>query len=224
MAFDAWWPLPYRLTERGERRRQEMRTRLVDAAERLFAERGYHATSLRHVVDMAGTSIGNCYFYFPNKEELLLAVVERTSLELGAVVERATEGVPPLARVPVSVYSSVMWTLERPALGRVLLIEAPTASSRRIALDYSVERSRRISAEAPELLRGKPAELVAQAWIGAVVQVLEAAMTGLVTESPRSIARFMAEWNLRALGLPEPATAEALAGLDAYISTQEERR
>ena len=201
-----------------------MRTRLLDAAERLFAQEGYQATSLRQVVDLAGTSIGNCYFYFPNKEALLQAVVERASLELDAVVRRATSGVPPLARVPVSVYASVTWTLERPALGRVVLIEAPTASSRRIALDYSVERGRRISAEAPELLRGKPPELVSQAWIGAVVQVLEAAVTGLVTEPPRSVARFMAEWNLRALGLPEPATAEALAGLDAYISAQKEER
>jgi AcrR family transcriptional regulator len=214
--------VPYRVTERGEQRRQAMRTQLLDAAERLFAQQGYQATSLRQVVELAGTSIGNCYFYFPNKETLLLAVVERTSLELDAAVERAMSGVPPLARVPVSVYASVMWTLERAALGRVVLIEAPTASSRRIALDDAVERGRRITAQAPELLQGKPPELVAQAWIGAVVQVVEATVTGLVTEPPRSIARFMAEWNLRALGLPEPATAEALAGLDAYISAREE--
>jgi AcrR family transcriptional regulator len=214
--------MPYRLTERGERRRQEMRTRLVDAAERLFAEQGYQATSLRDVVELAGTSIGNCYFYFANKEALLLAVVERTSDELDTVVERAMAAVPPLARVPVGVYVSVTWTLARPALARLLLMEAPTASSRAIAVEQSLQRSRRFMAETPELLLGKPPELVAQAWIGAVVQVLEAALTGLVTEPPPAIARFVAEWNLRALGLPSPAAAEAQAGLDAFIAIQEE--
>jgi AcrR family transcriptional regulator len=216
--------VPYRLTERGERRRDEMRTRLLDAAERLFARDGFQGTSLRQVVEVAGTSIGNCYFYFPNKEALLRAVVERISLELGAAVERAISSVPPSAWVPVSVYAAVRWMLDRPALGRVLLVEAPTASSRSIGLHYAAERVRRLTAGAPELLRGRPPELVAQAWTGAVVQVVEAAISGLVAERPGAIARFMAGWNLRALGLPEPATVEALAGLDAYISTQEEER
>ncbi len=51
--------MPYRLTERGLERREAMRARIMTSASALFAIQGYQATTLRQVVEQAGTSIGN---------------------------------------------------------------------------------------------------------------------------------------------------------------------
>ncbi|MFF1876047.1 TetR/AcrR family transcriptional regulator, partial [Kitasatospora herbaricolor] len=56
----------------AERRRQ-----IVDEAYRMFATRGYHASSLREIAGAAGISLSNLQHHFASKEELLLAVLER---------------------------------------------------------------------------------------------------------------------------------------------------
>ncbi|OBB89534.1 TetR/AcrR family transcriptional regulator [Mycobacterium sp. 852002-30065_SCH5024008] len=56
---------------------EQTRTALLDAAERLFAERGYNATSLAAVADAARFTKGAVYGHFPDKESLFIAVFER---------------------------------------------------------------------------------------------------------------------------------------------------
>jgi AcrR family transcriptional regulator len=60
-------------------RQDRTRTQLLDAAERAFLTRGYFATSIDEVAERAGFSKGAVYSNFPNKDALLLAVVERES-------------------------------------------------------------------------------------------------------------------------------------------------
>ena len=50
----------------------DTRSSLITAALRLFGERGYHATSLQHIIQAAGCSKGAFYHYFDSKEALLL--------------------------------------------------------------------------------------------------------------------------------------------------------
>jgi AcrR family transcriptional regulator len=59
-------------------RAEETRRRIVDAATRLFAEHGFHATSMNDVIAAAGSTKGGFYFHFPSKAALALAVVEAT--------------------------------------------------------------------------------------------------------------------------------------------------
>lgn len=49
---------------------------LLTAAERVFSERGYHATSIRDIAREAGFSVGGVYQFFASKDELYLRVVE----------------------------------------------------------------------------------------------------------------------------------------------------
>lgn len=51
--------------------------RLVQAAVRLFAERGYGATTVQDVVDGAGVTKGAMYHYFDSKEALLYEIYHR---------------------------------------------------------------------------------------------------------------------------------------------------
>lgn len=49
----------------------------MDAAEKLFARRGFHGTSLRDITGEAGVDLALVNYHFGNKQQLLTAVVER---------------------------------------------------------------------------------------------------------------------------------------------------
>lgn len=49
---------------------------IVDAAARVFAERGYHGTSTRDIADALGLRQASVYYYFPSKEAALESVCE----------------------------------------------------------------------------------------------------------------------------------------------------
>ena len=68
-------PVPERWTR--ERRVEHTRNLLLDAAEKLFAERGLGGASLEDIADAAGYTRGAIYAHFGSKEELFLAVIER---------------------------------------------------------------------------------------------------------------------------------------------------
>lgn len=65
-----------RPTRRDEQRAQT-RNDLLDAAARVFAERGYHAASVDLVAEAAGYTKGAVYSNFDSKEELFLELLDR---------------------------------------------------------------------------------------------------------------------------------------------------
>ena len=56
---------------------QETRDRLLDTAERLFAERGVDATSLRHITTEAKANLASVNYHFGSKEELFRQIFAR---------------------------------------------------------------------------------------------------------------------------------------------------
>ncbi len=54
--------------------------RILDTAERLFAEHGYAATSLRSIIADAGVNLAAVHYHFHSKEALLEAVILRRSV------------------------------------------------------------------------------------------------------------------------------------------------
>lgn len=69
------------------------RSRLLDAAEKVFIEHGFHAASVDQVAEEAGYSKGAVYSNFENKDELFLALLERRvdSRALGIEADVATD-------------------------------------------------------------------------------------------------------------------------------------
>lgn len=61
---------------RWERRPEERPAELMEAALRVFAERGYRSARLDDVAAAAGVTKGTLYHYFANKEELLRRALE----------------------------------------------------------------------------------------------------------------------------------------------------
>lgn len=65
----------------------ETRNRLLDAAERVFNDRGVSRTSLSEIAQAAGVTRGAIYWHFKNKLDLFDAMVERATLPLEASFE-----------------------------------------------------------------------------------------------------------------------------------------
>jgi TetR/AcrR family transcriptional regulator len=56
--------------------RQENETRILAAAEKVFAEAGFGGATMQLIADMAGLPKANLHYYFPTKEALYRAVVQ----------------------------------------------------------------------------------------------------------------------------------------------------
>ena len=76
---------------RPRRDASRTRTAILDAAEELFAERGYEAVSLSEVGEAAGVSRGTPGYFFGNKEGLYRAVLDRTISDSQGLVDRMRE-------------------------------------------------------------------------------------------------------------------------------------
>ncbi|MFX5306100.1 helix-turn-helix domain-containing protein, partial [Acinetobacter baumannii] len=59
--------------ERRERRRQETRRAILEAATRMFEREGYEGFSLRQVAEAIGYTPTTIYLYFKDKDDLLFA-------------------------------------------------------------------------------------------------------------------------------------------------------
>lgn len=62
-----------------EKEKEERRNYIVDAAEKLFFQRGYDNVSMKDIADEVGISRAALYLYFKNKEVIYLAIVLRAS-------------------------------------------------------------------------------------------------------------------------------------------------
>ena len=64
------------MTGLRERKKREIRHRMIETAARLFAERGIDATTMEEIAAAADVSVGTVYNYFGTKNRLLLAGIE----------------------------------------------------------------------------------------------------------------------------------------------------
>jgi AcrR family transcriptional regulator len=74
--------------------------RIVEAADRLFYERGFEATSFADIAEAVGISRGNFYYHFKTKDEILHAVICHRLDDTRQLLGRwGREGKTPKARI-----------------------------------------------------------------------------------------------------------------------------
>ena len=95
-----------RLTQRGRDRREQ----LIVCAARLFAERGYHPTSVSDIVEALGVGKGVFYWYFASKEELLTELLKSANHELRKRQQQAIgDEADPVRRIELGIRASLAW-------------------------------------------------------------------------------------------------------------------
>lgn len=91
------------------------REAITDAARAIFAERGFHGTSVRDIADRAGLSLSALYYWHPSKQHLLAALLEESTLDYFRACDDALDaaGDDPVARLRAMVAASIGYRVRR---------------------------------------------------------------------------------------------------------------
>ncbi|CAG1000344.1 HTH-type transcriptional repressor KstR2 [Myxococcaceae bacterium] len=153
---------------------QAFRERLCDAAERLFAERGFAAMTLRELAAALGVSPMTPYRYFRNKEEIFETVRSACFRRFGIGIEQAVVGEPcPIRRIQRVGRAYVRFAEREPHAYRIMFhLEAgPTAMPEDPTQDEELGRGWLVLHRAVEegvaqgFLRGDAPTLAHLAWV-----------------------------------------------------------
>lgn len=99
---------------------------VLDAAARLFASRGYSATSMRDIAEACQMLPGSLYYHFAAKEDLLVAVYERGVEDLRARVRSAmAKEQAPWARLEAACAAHLETVLRASDYAQVLIRVVP---------------------------------------------------------------------------------------------------
>jgi len=105
------------LSSRGAKTRR----RLLEAAERIFAELGYHDASIVKITEAAGVGQGTFYLYFASKKEIFdELVLDLNHRVRQAMTEAASTGTTRAERELLGFTAFFHFTAEHPALYRII--------------------------------------------------------------------------------------------------------
>ncbi|HEU0171367.1 MAG TPA: TetR/AcrR family transcriptional regulator [Acidimicrobiales bacterium] len=115
---------PERPSRRSQRRLQHLdlsRAQLLDAAEEVFGAKGYYATTLKEVADLAEFSVGSVYSFFDNKGDLFAQVFLRRGAEIVEAMRDVVDGGTPVEQLHGLVDAEVGFFREHPHFARLFL-------------------------------------------------------------------------------------------------------
>ena len=102
----------------------QTRSRIMEAAEALFADKGYHDAAMDEIVRRTKVSKGGLYFHFPSKERLFFAVMDHLGQRLVRRIEsRIAAEQSGVARLEVALTTALESLGRRRRLARLLLVQ-----------------------------------------------------------------------------------------------------
>jgi AcrR family transcriptional regulator len=112
------------------------RRRLLEAAEQVFGDLGYHDASIVKITEAAGVSQGTFYLYFAGKQEIFDVLVEDLNTRLRhAMSDASVKGTTRMEAERLGFEAFFRFTAGHPALYRVIR-QAEFASPRMLKLHY----------------------------------------------------------------------------------------
>lgn len=168
------------------------RQRLLDAAEEVFAEKGYHGAVVDDIIRRSDSSKGGFYFHFPNKQAIFLALVDALAPKLTGAVERAIAAEPdPIAQMGAALRTLLDMFAKHRKLTKILLVEAVGLGH---GFDEQLMRTRGYFAAfikqyldkaiAAGAIAARDTEIVSWAWLGAINEIV---VRWLVTHQPERL-------------------------------------
>jgi TetR/AcrR family transcriptional regulator, fatty acid metabolism regulator protein len=173
----------------------DKRTVILDAAVRVFARKGYHASRVGDIASEAGVAHGLLYHYFDSKEQLLETIFRETWTELVGALERVEEEVRPTGEQLRQVAAILLRSWRRdPDLVRVLVREiarSPQLGARVAeigkafaAIERMIERGQRDG----ELRSDVDARLAGWIVYGALEEILTGWVLGTLPDGDDGVA------------------------------------
>tara|TARA_B100001123_G_scaffold443743_1_gene590558 strand:- start:6034 stop:6657 length:624 start_codon:yes stop_codon:yes gene_type:complete len=169
-----------RALDKRQDRAKRTRDQLLEAAELVFASKGYHETAMHDIVTKSGRSKGAIYFHFPSKQSVFEAVLDALAYKLERKVNNSIDLAPTaLAKLDAALTTLVDTFATRHRMARLGLIEIGAAGPNfqpqiqrvrnrftlliRKQLDYAVSEN---------LINEMDTDLASRIWFGAINQFL----------------------------------------------------
>jgi AcrR family transcriptional regulator len=217
------------------RPRSDIKPRIVEAARSRFLEAGVDGASLREIARDAKTNIGMIVYYFPNKDELFLAVVEETYAPFLADIASAIAGDDPVRERLKRVFIRMGRTSERELeVVRLVVREALLSSARFRRIVSRFMRGHLpliLQTMADGIQRGEldpsvpgPMLLVVPLGLGALPQLLRRAAKEVpplaALPPPEELAELSVNLLFRAIGAPGTASGSPRAAAKKSAKTR----
>jgi len=120
----------------GEARKAAYRTLILEAAERVFATKGFDGAKIKHIADEAGLALGTVYAVFPGKRDVFIAVHAQRGTVLLSRIVQAVEGIDaPFAALARALRAACEFYAEHPFYLRMHLYSGTSWSSPRLDVD-----------------------------------------------------------------------------------------
>ncbi len=111
----------------GQQISPKLEQRLYPVVLELFSQKDFHQVNMRAISKASGVSISTIYRYFPSKEELLFAILDRNLKKLGEILELHFAGMKSFEEIVRKLFWVTMdFYDQRPALAITAFITVPT--------------------------------------------------------------------------------------------------
>ena len=103
----------------------DTRTRILEAAVQVFAQKGYHETRVDDIVAESKTSKGSVYFYFPSKQDIFLGLIDTfSSLLEGRLKEAMQKEAHGVEQMDSALRASLKLFSQYRTLAKIALVQA----------------------------------------------------------------------------------------------------
>lgn len=172
--------MPYRSSDKTRQKKDAKRTAMMQAAVRVFAEKGYHAATVRDIVGRADVAIGTFYFYFPDKETLFVHLYEETAEFLLQAIQQAINSRVTFAQqIQAGIQAYVNIAVYEPAVVQLLLVggvgAVPSLAAKRAEFRerlISIWQRPLAAAQAQSLILPQNVRRTAEAFAGAFDEII----------------------------------------------------
>ena len=222
---------PSPLGSRVQRRVARTRAAIEDAFVALVLERGYDRVAVEDITDRADLARATFYAHYPNKEAVLFSVFNRLTEDLMGRI--AYQGGPWNVVRRDAIQTAYKHAAEMPDLYRACLSDVRTRQAHLSTLSRYAEQNFRDRLQALDRQPRVPVPVMARAFVGAHVAILEAWLAGEFDGDVEELASmtldlliYGAAWahGIRLDELRYPAGAPADARKQAPVTTKPRSR
>ena len=155
----------------------QTRGRLLEAAKKLFSEKGYYNTQISHIIDEAGVARGTFYLYFKSKEEIFREILREVVKELRERIKVVDLSEDPIEQVKENIERVIELALEEKDLARIVLQRNCDPKLFSIINEFFEEVRRLIKGSLDKgielgLVRPCDTEIVARSVMGALKEII----------------------------------------------------
>jgi AcrR family transcriptional regulator len=110
------------ISTRKERQKEELRSKILDAAKELFIERGFESTSIRNIAERIEYSPTTIYLYFKDKDDIFFALHQEGFVLLNQYFKSLQNVADPFERLKAITRSYIAFALENPEIYDLMFI------------------------------------------------------------------------------------------------------